>query len=115
MGVVRSKFSFDFVFICFTIKIANVVIILMWRGMLMRIVGFHFVILFRQLMFLLVSMVSEFEFTPLIFIDWLVMSFRHPCMTTKMELNRLILDVIWVVIRSMFGRLLMIIVTIVMD
>ena len=111
MWVIRSEFSFDFVFICFTVKIA-MVIILMLRGVLMRIVGFHFVILFVHFMFLCVRMVSVFVFTPLIFINGLVMSFWHPCMATKMELNRLILDVIWVVIRSMFVRLLMVIVTI---
>ena len=111
MWVIRSEFSFDFVFICFTVKIA-MVIILMWRGVLIRIVGFNFVILFVHFMFLCVRIVSVFVFTPLIFINGLVMSFWHPCMATKMELNRLILDVIWVVIRSMFVRLLMVIVTI---
>ena len=113
MWVIRSEFSFDFVFICFTVKISSMVSILMlWREMLMCIVGFHFVILFVHFMFLCVRMVSVFVFTPLIFINGLVMSFWHPCMATKMELNRLILDVIWVVIRSMFVRLLMVIVTI---
>ena len=74
-----------------------------------------FKVFFIQLVFLLVCMFSELKFTPLLFVDGLVMIFWLPCMTTKVKANRFMLDVICVIIRSMFMCFMVIIIAIIVD
>ena len=109
MRMIRSEISLDFVFVCTSITMVIMVNIFMRREVLVLLVRCYFVVLLVQLVFRLVSMLSVLKFTPFLFGNWFVMNFWFPYVTTEVEAKGLIFDIISVVIRSMFGRLVMII------